>query len=240
MIFLKDIFECRTCGLVGTLCCCTECAYTCHRNHECRLKRTSPTAYCDCWEKCSCQALIVGNTLRRDNLVSVLLNDTDLINRTNSRQHLLLFLARTVGRQMTEQDNFQRRNPKKTSGTDAAPEHDLDPPRFARSAFARLLSDWRAVKSLVMLGVKGLQNDALIIEEVFHFNQQHGCSHLDKFVFVLLAKCSETDVCTFDFVIADSDHRRNSYGWWHWTSYGYIRYDAKVEVFFFPFWPNFA
>ncbi|CAG9532205.1 unnamed protein product [Cercopithifilaria johnstoni] len=34
----QDIFECRTCGLVGTLCCCTECAYTCHRNHECRIR----------------------------------------------------------------------------------------------------------------------------------------------------------------------------------------------------------
>lgn len=31
----QDIFECKTCGLVGSLCCCTECAYTCHRNHDC-------------------------------------------------------------------------------------------------------------------------------------------------------------------------------------------------------------
>lgn len=32
----QDIFECKTCGLTGTLCCCTECAYTCHRNHDCK------------------------------------------------------------------------------------------------------------------------------------------------------------------------------------------------------------
>lgn len=32
----QDIFECKTCGLTATFCCCTECAYTCHRNHDCR------------------------------------------------------------------------------------------------------------------------------------------------------------------------------------------------------------
>uniref|UniRef100_A0A8R1XPM3 UBR-type domain-containing protein n=1 Tax=Onchocerca volvulus TaxID=6282 RepID=A0A8R1XPM3_ONCVO len=194
----QDIFECRTCGLIGTLCCCTECAYTCHRNHECRLKRTSPTAYCDCWEKCSCRALVAGNTLRREKLVSVLLNSTDLIHRTNSRgEHLLLFLARTVGRQTIEQEHYQRRMMKKSQGAnDTTPEHDLEPPKFARTAFAKLLADWRAIKSLIMLGVKGMQNDALVVEEVFHLNQQHGCSHLDKFVFILLAKCSETHIDT--------------------------------------------
>lgn len=25
-MFLQDIFECKTCGLTGSLCCCTECA----------------------------------------------------------------------------------------------------------------------------------------------------------------------------------------------------------------------
>ena len=32
----QDIFECRTCGLVGSLCCCTECARVCHRGHDCK------------------------------------------------------------------------------------------------------------------------------------------------------------------------------------------------------------
>ena len=31
----QDIFECRTCGIVDSYCCCTECAYTCHRGHDC-------------------------------------------------------------------------------------------------------------------------------------------------------------------------------------------------------------
>lgn len=59
----QDIFECRTCGLTGSLCCCTECARVCHKGHDCKLKRTSPTAYCDCWEKCKCKALIAGKLL---------------------------------------------------------------------------------------------------------------------------------------------------------------------------------
>jgi E3 ubiquitin-protein ligase EDD1 len=60
----QDIFECRTCGLTGSLCCCTECARVCHKGHDCKLKRTSPTAYCDCWEKCKCKALVAGNSFR--------------------------------------------------------------------------------------------------------------------------------------------------------------------------------
>ena len=59
----QDIFECRTCGLTGSLCCCTECARVCHKGHDCKLKRTSPTAYCDCWEKCKCKALIAGRVI---------------------------------------------------------------------------------------------------------------------------------------------------------------------------------
>src|SRR5690606_1663905 len=69
----QDIFECKTCGLTGSLCCCTECANTCHRNHDCKLKRTSPTAYCDCWEKCSCKALVAGNEKQREYLLNELL-----------------------------------------------------------------------------------------------------------------------------------------------------------------------
>ncbi|KRZ72372.1 Protein unc-45 -like protein A [Trichinella papuae] len=93
----QDIFECITCGLVGSLCCCTECAYVCHRNHECRLKRTSPTAYCDCWEKCKCRSLVAGNLDIRFELFKSLiscqslysvLNDKN-INMSESRFYLI-------------------------------------------------------------------------------------------------------------------------------------------------------
>uniref|UniRef100_A0A915EF78 E3 ubiquitin-protein ligase UBR5 n=1 Tax=Ditylenchus dipsaci TaxID=166011 RepID=A0A915EF78_9BILA len=195
----QDIFECKTCGLTGTLCCCTECAFTCHRNHDCKLKRTSPTAYCDCWEKCACKALVVGNTVQRELLLSNLLNRTSLISRLNSRgDHLLLFLARTVGRQLVEQENFNRRISKLRSSHqqppngNQTPEHDLEPPKFAKRALNLVLSKWSAVKSLLQVGVKSTSEDALFVEEIFHLGEQSGSSHLDKFVFCLLVRCPET------------------------------------------------
>lgn len=81
----QDIFECRTCGLTGSLCCCTECARVCHKGHDCKLKRTSPTAYCDCWEKCKCKALIQGHQGARFDLLCRLISDTDLVTKHNSR-----------------------------------------------------------------------------------------------------------------------------------------------------------
>ncbi|KAI1718350.1 HECT-domain (ubiquitin-transferase) domain-containing protein [Ditylenchus destructor] len=201
----QDIFECRTCGLTGTLCCCTECAYTCHRNHDCKLKRTSPTAYCDCWEKCSCKALVKGNTNQREHLLSKMLDKTDLIKHMNARgEHLLLFLAKTVGRQIVEQENFVRRKlrtghpsqPPANMPETVVPEHDLDPPKFARSAFSLVLKNWSAVKSLLQIGIKNAQEDAVIVEEVFHLGEQSGVSHLDKFAFTLLVKCQESQLDT--------------------------------------------
>lgn len=105
----QDIFECRTCGLVGSLCCCTECARVCHKGHDCKLKKTSPTAYCDCWEKCKCKALKSGHQTARFDLLSRLITETDLVNIANGRgENLLLFLVQTVGRQVTEQKQWSR------------------------------------------------------------------------------------------------------------------------------------
>uniref|UniRef100_A0AC34GH90 UBR-type domain-containing protein n=1 Tax=Panagrolaimus sp. ES5 TaxID=591445 RepID=A0AC34GH90_9BILA len=197
----QDIFECKTCGLTGSLCCCTECANTCHRNHDCKLKRTSPTAYCDCWEKCSCRALVAGNDTQREYLLRELLHHTDLISQTNSRgEHLLLFLARTVGRQLVEQENFTRRNKNRTNpasslnaanGNQEIPERDLEPPKFAQRALRICLSEWLAVKSLILVGVKNPNVGNFISEEAFHLQSQNGSTHLDKFVYTLLAKCQE-------------------------------------------------
>nr|AZA04905.1 E3 ubiquitin-protein ligase [Anisakis simplex] len=212
----QDIFECKTCGLIGTLCCCTECAFTCHRNHDCKLKRTSPTAYCDCWEKCSCKALVVGNRARREKLLETLLHGTDLINQVNARgEHLMLFLARTVGRQLVEQEHYQRRGnsnkPKTQPSSDGVtPEHDLEPPKFARTAFMKLLTDWRSVKSVIMIGVKKQQKDTLMLEEVYQLNQQSGTSHLDKFVFTLLAKCTESHIDSLLNTLITESNKKDS------------------------------
>lgn len=105
----QDIFECRTCTLVGNLCCCTECARTCHQGHDCKIKTSSPTAYCDCWEKCKCKSLVAGNQDKRFDLVDKLLDETDLLHMTNYKsEHLILFLVQTVHRQMQEQKNYKR------------------------------------------------------------------------------------------------------------------------------------
>ena len=104
----QDIFECRTCGLIGSLCCCTECARVCHRGHDCKLKKTSPTAYCDCWEKCKCKALIMGNLNVRYELLTKLVKIPELVVHANSRgENILLFLVQTVSRQSNEQRQYR-------------------------------------------------------------------------------------------------------------------------------------
>lgn len=73
-----------------------------------RLKRTSPTAYCDCREKCKCRSLIMGNQAARFDLLCRLLTDTNLVKHTNSRgENILLFLVQTVGRQLHEQRQYR-------------------------------------------------------------------------------------------------------------------------------------
>ena len=55
-----------------------------------RMKRTSPTAYCDCWEKCKCKALIAGQQAPRYDLLNKLLAETDLVTLPNSRYTLFV------------------------------------------------------------------------------------------------------------------------------------------------------
>ena len=50
-----------------------------------RLKRTSPTAYCDCWEKCPCKSLIAGDQIQRDELLHRLIDETELSTQPNKK-----------------------------------------------------------------------------------------------------------------------------------------------------------
>ncbi|XP_066269411.1 E3 ubiquitin-protein ligase UBR5-like [Branchiostoma lanceolatum] len=200
----QDIFECRTCGLVGTLCCCTECARVCHKGHDCKLKRTSPTAYCDCWEKCKCKALIAGSQTARLDLLNRLINDTDLVTQPNSRgENVLLFLVQTVARQIVEQRQY--RPLRRTDSRIAArkpigeedpdmPDHDLEPPRFCRLALERILQDWKAVKAMITSECPGRDRRSpipdLLPEEQVYLDQQSGTNKLDSFTHCLLVKCS--------------------------------------------------
>ncbi|XP_055677423.1 E3 ubiquitin-protein ligase hyd isoform X6 [Lutzomyia longipalpis] len=224
----QDIFECRTCGLVGSLCCCTECAKVCHKGHDCKLKRTSPTAYCDCWEKCKCKALIAGNQTKRFELLCKLATDTDLVTRFNSRgESILLFLIQTVGRQLAEQSQYRSssrvRNPassnsRKTPSMDVdtdMPEHNLEPPRFAKKAVDRLLMDWAAVRAMIMTGVEQKQETnpnstapaassrsvgQTIYDEPenqsLYLQSQSGTNLLDKFTHSLFVCCNHEPLDT--------------------------------------------
>lgn len=196
----QDIFECRTCGLTGSLCCCTECARVCHRGHDCKLKKTSPTAYCDCWEKCKCRALIAGHQGARYDLLCRLVTSTDLATKINSRgESILLFLVQTVGRQSVEQRQFrsaprQRSTSasRKTPSSDGLgaefdmPDHDLEPPRFSRRALERLLNDWPAVQCMIMSGVS--ENSDQLFGDAGQSARQSGTALLDKFTHTLLVK----------------------------------------------------
>lgn len=213
----QDIFECKTCGLTGSLCCCTECAKVCHKGHDCKLKRTSPTAYCDCWEKCKCKALIAGNQTMRFELLCKLAAETDLVQRLNSRgEPLLLFLIQTVSRQVVEQRQYRSR-PRNATGsrktpsleTDTEmPDHDLEPPRFARKALDRLLVDWPAVMAMIMTGAEQHQqkqraDDAAnrvwyneVDDQGMYLQSQSGTTLLDKFTHSLFVRCNSDPLDT--------------------------------------------
>lgn len=49
------------------------------------------------------------------------------------------------------------------------PEHDLEPPRFSRRAFERLLSDWPAVKGMIMTGIEVILLIFIIIRNYIYF-----------------------------------------------------------------------
>ncbi|XP_053600812.1 E3 ubiquitin-protein ligase UBR5 [Plodia interpunctella] len=198
----QDIFECKTCGLTGSLCCCTECAKVCHKGHDCKQKQTSPTAYCDCWEKCRCKALVGGNWAARCDLLARLARDTQLATHFNSRgESILLFLVQTVGRQAVEQRQFRAggrggRGPRKQPGSDAevdAPDHDLEPPRFARRALLHLLGDWPAVEAAVMCGASAGSEEPRPASPAPH---QSGTTLLDKFTHALIVKCTNETLDT--------------------------------------------
>ena len=83
-------------------------------------------------------------------------------------EDVLLFLVQTFGRQQQEQKQHTRR-PRSTvvrksshasADTDPnIPEHDLEPPKFAKRALERILNDWNAVKSMLMNGYSEQQEE---------------------------------------------------------------------------------
>ena len=206
----QDIFECRTCGLTGSLCCCTECAYTCHRGHDCSFKRVSPTAYCDCWEMCKCKALAPSSDYERKSLLVKLLGQTSLGTKVNSSQeHLLGMLASMVARQAKEQAHWSGRQLTRSISKhhdDSRPVCDLHPPKFAQKALSLVLEDWACVKAVLMggdregLGVEGFTSQSVEGGE-FGTNllstRQSTTIPLDAFTYTILTKLQQKVTCTY-------------------------------------------
>lgn len=203
----QDIFECRTCGLTGSLCCCTECGYTCHRGHDCGFKRMSPTAYCDCWEMCKCKALAPSSDYERKSLLTKLLTQTNLGTKVNSSQeHLLGMLASMVVRQSREQAHWTGRHLRSLSKqVDNAPVCDLPPPKFVQKALNLVLEDWTCVKAALMDGGwegpgEGFSLAARNVEggefgsDLFNTSQSTTIP-LDAFTYTLLTKLSQKVPC---------------------------------------------
>lgn len=195
----QDIFECRTCGLTGSLCCCTECAYTCHRGHDCSFKRVSPTAYCDCWEMCKCKALAPGSDYERKSLLTKLLNQTSLGTKVNSSQeHLLGMVASIVARQAKEQAHWSGRHLRSISKQHdgSVPVCDLPPPKFAQKALNLVLEDWACVKAALIggdrewlgEGVTGQSVDGGEFGTNIFSTRQSTTIPLDAFTYTLLAR----------------------------------------------------
>lgn len=76
----------------------------------------------------------------------------------------MLFLIQTVSRQITEQREYcpkgiepcpsKRRAQAVTKGETRFPDHDLEPPKFARRALELIIQEWSAVKNMVLSGSK--------------------------------------------------------------------------------------
>ena len=105
-----------------------------------------------------------GSQTARFDVLCRLAAETNLSDLPNGRgENILLFLAQTVGRQVVEQRQYRPSRSRKSARkaippSDAVasdpdmPEHDLEPPRFARRALEKLLTDWKAVKAMVLTG----------------------------------------------------------------------------------------
>lgn len=80
------------------------------------------------------------------------------------------------------------------------PEHDLEPPRFAREALDKLLSDWASIRSMILTGadhestVKPTSMSQVFYEDSdnqsTYLQAQTGTTLLDKFTHSLFVRCN--------------------------------------------------
>lgn len=80
------------------------------------------------------------------------------------------------------------------------PEHDLEPPRFAKKALEKLLTNWTAVKSMILGGCKEINKQNPIEEDEYYLLSQEGVTYLDRFTYALLVKCQSEVIEYFNFL----------------------------------------
>ncbi len=142
---------------------------------------------------------IAGHQMNRYEVLSKLISDApDLVRLPNSKgENILLFLVQTVGRQQNEQhEHRQTSRSRKSASTRKAstsdnnepdmPEHDLEPPKFARKALEKLLNDWNTVRAMIMTGHKDPSTSKAIYEDQAFLSSQSGTALIDRFTHCLL------------------------------------------------------
>jgi len=202
------IFECQTCGLTETLCCCSECVRVCHKGHVVTQKKNPPTAYCDCWEKCCCKSLVAGDQKQREKLLESLIKHTRLYEQANENgNHILTFLVETLTRQAKEHaqmpltfsskyklqsEMLRSKLPDRMLDdfneiSEGEPEHDLKPPRFCETALNKLLRSSQVVSSLFEFNKSKSGNEphncsSLVQEDLILLQKQSDVYHVERFV----------------------------------------------------------
>ena len=112
--------------------------------------------------------------------------------------HILLFLAQTVARQTNEQlqyvpnRNSTAESTKSRSGSNVRGkvhsvtppiDHELEPPKFAKTSLSHILKNWIAVKSMVMFGCNATGSRRLVFVYKFtHFVNKYLLVYKSLFV----------------------------------------------------------
>ncbi|KAI6648787.1 E3 ubiquitin-protein ligase UBR5-like [Oopsacas minuta] len=194
-----DIYECRTCGLVGDYCCCSECSRVCHKGHDCKKKLQPMKAFCDCSKLCNCKALISGNQIMRLRLLKELIQIGKLQTMMNSHgEYILNFLANTHSRQLREQTH---RSPSYMSKSNLLAETE-ESFLFSKKALEICLSDWKTVYALfaapgnvpstsTIININNIHNLNIQSKESnAYLNSQQCTSHIETFLYTLLTSKS--------------------------------------------------
>ena len=193
---LIDIYECRTCGLVGDLCCCSECYRVCHKGHDCQKKQHPMKAFCDCRKLCHCRAMTPGNQFLRFQLLEELIHLKKLQSLMNSHnEYILTFLLFTHSRQVREQIRKDTSYNIPNNDVISAPQEQF---MFSKCALEVCLTDWRSIEAVFT--ASGTVHSSQIVKN-FHYLQginlstnesnayihtQHGTTHIEKIVYTLL------------------------------------------------------